>query len=341
MLAGVEPGDEQLLAALDGTLDLAGVLQRADELGVPTERARHLVQALDGAGLLTAHPGGPGPPGPAVQRRPPRATPGGQRALLPDAQVLSLVHPDGDGWRVLAARWRATVRVAGGSRTGLAVALGLAAAGVGRVLVEDASPVGPGDVSPGGYGVEDVGHQRGTRAAALVRARCPLVLTDPHEPLAALTQGGAAAADVVVVVAAGAVDAAVGDDLVDAAVPHLAVLWREGTTAVGPLVRPGRSPCLRCLEHHRADRDPGWPRVARQLGAVVPGTRTRPEETALSAVTAALAVAQVLAQLDGVPRPAALGATLETALPEGLVTRRPWAPHPRCGCTWAGAADHP
>jgi bacteriocin biosynthesis cyclodehydratase domain-containing protein len=132
------------------------------------------------------------------------------------------------------------------------------------------------------------------------------------------------------------VDAATGDALVAAAVPHLAVLWREGATAVGPLVRPGASPCLRCLDHHRADRDPGWRGVARQLGAAAPGTRTRPEEAALAALTAALAVAQVLAQLDGVPRPAALGATLETALPEALVTRRPWAAHPRCGCTWPG-----
>jgi bacteriocin biosynthesis cyclodehydratase domain-containing protein len=330
VLAGLSAGDERVMALLDGSLDLPGVLERATSLGVAAARVRQLVAALTEAGVLLARPG---PPGAPAARRPPRRSAGEQQALVPDAQLLSLVHPAGDGWGVLSRRWRSTARVVGASRTGLAVALGLADAGLGRVLVEDAGAVGPGDVSPGGYRVDDVGHPRAGRAAALVRARCPVVLT---EPAAHPTDP-----DVVVLVAAGAVDPARADALVGAGVPHLAVLWREGTTVVGPLVRPGASACLRCLDAHRTDRDPQWPLVLGQLTGPSPGSRTRPEETALAALTASLAVVQVLAQIDGVPRPAALGATLETALPHGLVAQRPWSPHPRCGCTWPGAGQGP
>ncbi len=332
LLTGVDRGDEQVLALLDGTLDLPGVLARASALAVPEARARHLVRVLVAAGVLSSHPS------PAAGTRPPRRTPGEQRALVPDAQLLSLVHSSGQGWGVLAARWRSTAVVVGASRTGLAVALGLAGAGVGRVLVRDDVPVGPDDVGPGGYGVDDVGRRRGERAAALVRARCPLVLTEPVAPPVTAPAEGSGGADVVVLVAAGAVDAATGDALVRESVPHLAVLWREGDTVVGPLVRPGTSACLRCLDHHRTDRDPEWPQVAAQLARTPPGSRDRPEETALAALTAALAVVQALAQIDGVPEPAALGATLETSLPEGSVAVRPWPPHPRCGCTWDGGA---
>src|SRR4029453_18900147 len=46
---------------------------------------------------------------------------------------------------------------------------------------------------------------------------------------------------------------------------HLAVSARDGTVVVGPLVPPGRSPCLNWLDLHRSDRDPDWRVVAAQL----------------------------------------------------------------------------
>ncbi|GAB2924844.1 cyclodehydratase [Rhodococcus aerolatus] len=122
-------------------------------------------------------------------------------------------------------------------------------------------------------------------------------------------------------------------ELVAARVPHLPVLLRDGTGLVGPLVLPGRSACLRCTDLHRRDLDPAWPLVAAQLlgrtGAAGPGTLR---------ATAALACAQVEAVLAGPagPAPASLGATLTADLGGGGVPRRPWRPHPDCGCgAWA------
>ncbi|HEX8519650.1 MAG TPA: TOMM precursor leader peptide-binding protein, partial [Pseudonocardia sp.] len=119
---------------------------------------------------------------------------------------------------------------------------------------------------------------------------------------------------------------------------HLVAGLRDGTGVVGPLVLPGRSPCLGCVELHRRARDPGWPLVAAQLLR-----REGRGDAGTAAATAALAVAQVLAALDAAaaaPRPGAaaravppsLGATLELDLAAGTVRRRRWAAHPDCPC---------
>ena len=54
-------------------------------------------------------------------------------------------------------------------------------------------------------------------------------------------------------------------ELVAERIPHLPVRLRDGAALVGPLVLPGRTSCVRCTDHHRADADPGWPGLAAQL----------------------------------------------------------------------------
>ena len=46
---------------------------------------------------------------------------------------------------------------------------------------------------------------------------------------------------------------------------------------------------------------------------------------------------QVLAMADGTTAPAALGGTLEMALPDWRWRRRTWPPHPDCGCAGPAA----
>jgi hypothetical protein len=103
---------------------------------------------------------------------------------------------------------------------------------------------------------------------------------------------------------------------------------------VGPFVLPGRSSCLRCADLHRSDRDPGWPAVAAQLGAVPARTAC---DVALATLVAAQAALQVLCLIDGGPLPPTVGGTLETRLPAGVTRRRGWAVHPACGCSWPRA----
>ena len=145
------------------------------------------------------------------------------------------------------------------------------------------------------------------------------------------TDSGGPRPDVHVLVRRDAVDVCEADALLAADRVHLAVVTGGEQLVIGPLVLPGRSPCLRCLDLHRTDRDPAWPHVVAQLvQQAVPGPL--PVETASATLAAGLAALQVLTHLDGQATPAAVGRTLEIVLPDGLVERRRWTAHPACGC---------
>ena len=238
-----------------------------------------------------------------------------------DARTLALLAPDGDAAPVLARRARAVVHVRGLGRTGAAIATTLAAAGVGTLRVEDPTPTRVEDVGFGGYSAADVGTPRAT---ALART---LLGTWKHVRTVA---PAGRAPDLVVLVEHDVADPIAYAPLLDAGRSHLSVVIGEARIRVGPLVDPGRTACLHCLELHRTDADPAWPTVAAQLAA--DGSRTlRDEETTVAAVAAATAAVQVLAAVDG--RPVSVhGGTLEIELPLGLPVAHRWAPHPRCAC---------
>ncbi|MDQ1294455.1 MAG: hypothetical protein QG608_2338 [Actinomycetota bacterium] len=295
-----------------------------------THRTRQMIGLLSEAGVL-------------VTSRTPRSVLARfgtcRDRLAPDAALWSVVYPlVDDGWDLLAARSHRCVRVIGAGRTGAALVGLLAAAGVGRLLVSDATPVTPQDLAPAGAGPQDVGDPRSHAAA---RAALRPLLDLPHtsgsgtgapvpgpEPFA----GRDEQVDLVVTVEHDVVDAirAKGFERV----PHLPVLTGPTGTVLGPLVLPERGPCLRCLDLHRSDRDPRWPRVLAELLSRrrVEQRAGAPEETVLSALAAALAALQVLAFLDGCVAPPCLGATLEIEAPHGLISRRPWPAHPSCDC---------
>ena len=113
--------------------------------------------------------------------------------------------------------------------------------------------------------------------------------------------------------------------------PHLMVYAGEALGVVGPLVRPGTSACLRCLDLTRTDRDPAWPLILAQL------TRHQPAPVAcdpvLAAMVAAQAAAQAVAFADGAPLAAVTNnGTLEIVTPAWSWRRRTWLPHPACLC---------
>lgn len=137
-------------------------------------------------------------------------------------------------------------------------------------------------------------------------------------------------------------------DLLTGQVPHLAVCAEEAIGVVGPLVLPGQTACLRCLDLARADGDPAWPLILAQRAQ---RTADPPAcDAVLATSVAAQAVGQVLAFADrsvsGGPAsaaggqgsvPATANATLELVLPSWQWRRRTWRPHPACICGYRGA----
>ena len=120
--------------------------------------------------------------------------------------------------------------------------------------------------------------------------------------------------------------------LVAGAVAHLTAAASEAIGVVGPLVIPGRTACLSCVDLARSDRDPAWPLILAQTS----GRASQPAActAVLAAAVAAQATAQALAYLDqAASGGVVINGTLELVLPDWQWRRRSWAPHPHCRCS--------
>jgi hypothetical protein len=328
VVSGLLEGDDVIVAALDGTRTLDQLRTLARDRGVAPERVDRIVALLRDAGLLVTQGAG----GRLADRVDLLALDDHvRRRLEPDVQAWAVAYPgSGDGLRLIVERGRRHVHVEGQGRVPAAIATALAAAGVGRVTTPEVSRVRESDVLPAGVGQADVGtttavavHQALTRVRGAARRPRAHPLTNRGTP---------GRPDLTVLAADDVLDSRRGDDLMRHDVPHLAVVTSLERITVGPLVLPGRTPCLRCLDLHRRDRDPAWPQVVAQLLSAETGRGAGRAETASATAAAGLAAMQVLVQLDGYTRPASVGRTLELALPDGLVERRAWRLHPACGC---------
>lgn len=296
VIDGLDPVTQTLLERLPELGGEQELNALARELGVGREPVRRLLDRLEAAGFM-------------VRGRVPIDT--------PDERYWSLAAVAGHERRT--ERARATVRVIGLDQLGLRLVRILAHAGVGTILLEDERAVTVEDISPDGYRALDVGMPRHDRAFAIIRAGTPMT---------ALTAPPHRRPDLVVLVEHGAVDPIRVRPLMAEDLPHLPVLVRELDVVVGPWVRPGLGPCLRCLDLHRSEEDPRWPAVATQI-------TTRPPEgveTSLGWLAAALAAHQVLAVVDGRGVLVA-GTTLEISATYPLPRYREWSMHPACGCS--------
>lgn len=95
--------------------------------------------------------------------------------------------------------------------------------------------------------------ERGWRASGIE----PAITRWPHE--------GPATTGVVIVVADGVVDPRRAARLMSTDTVHVPIVLEGDRVVVGPVVTPGRTPCLSCLHAHRAEADPSWPLLAAQL----------------------------------------------------------------------------
>ncbi len=286
-----------VIGLLDGSRDRAQVIDAAAARGIPVPTVERVLALLASAGALDDFPAG-------TLRL---LSPPVRARLAAELATASLAHRDGDGGaRTLARRLAASVRLHGGGKVGGSLADLLTAAGVGQVT--HAGPP-PGPESSGTLRAAAPGRGRFRPPRTAVRPDLAILIGRyPPELPAALMRDQ---------------------------IPHLAISAGEAIGMVGPLVLPGITACLRCLDLARADRDPAWPLILAQL------TGREPDPPAcdapLTAAVAAQAAFQALAFVDrATPARAVTNGTLELVLPGWQWRRRTWPPHPRC---WCGSPD--
>lgn len=122
------------------------------------------------------------------------------------------------------------------------------------------------------------------------------------------------------------------DPLVRAGRPHLVVGPHDDGFEVGPLVVPGTTACLRCVDAHRAERDPRRSVVLEQYAEATRAVAPVPRDPTLLAAAVAMAVRDVVCWADG---EAPLSWSASLVLRPGVAPeRREWRRHPHCGCAW-------
>jgi bacteriocin biosynthesis cyclodehydratase domain-containing protein len=305
-------GAAWVIGLLDGSRDRAQVVQTAADRGIPAETTERVLALLATAGALDDFPAG-------TLRL---LSPPLRARLATELAAASLAHRDGDGGaRTLARRLTAQVRIHGAGTVGTGIASLLTSSGIGQVTNADpqrpeklqSTAKWPGTLRPGvpqagTGGPGNPGPGTGRPGKALPSTALPdlAILVGRHlmELRASLMRDQ---------------------------VPHLAVSADEAIGVVGPLVIPGRTACLRCLDLTRAERDPAWPLILAQLEGREPSPCAC--DAPLAAAVAAQAAAQVLAFID---RAVAVGpvanGTLELVLPGWQWRRRTWPRHPGCSC---------
>jgi bacteriocin biosynthesis cyclodehydratase domain-containing protein len=319
-----DPGLAKLLDLLDGTYTEAALLRAAPRAGIPRAEAASILATLRAAGFVVDAAA-------LNLSRLPEAT---RRRLDNETTALALRPPAGlgNGPAVfvpaqaatrIQRRLQAHVVVSGASRLAVPIACTLASSGIGHVDPSLDGMTKLTDAAPAGLMPTDAHRPRVAAAGEALRRVAPEVEVAP------LSRARATFAVLVGFTAPASLTAL---SYGTRRLAHLAVSVRDGTVVVGPLVRPGSSPCLNCLDLHRSDRDPDWGTIAAQL-------QTTPElpETVTAATIlagAAFAAEEVLTHIDG-GRPTTLGATVEISAP-GRTTRRQWTQHPRCGCRRRG-----
>ena len=316
LLAGLTAGDLDFIGTLRGGIPDGEEVNAGAAAGLESRRVEQLLHAL--SPVLLAHPGSR-----------PVLPPLREERLRPDGERLSAVYGR-DAVDALAKRGGAVVEVLGLGRCGALAARILAAAGVGTVLLGDSAVVSPGDVGPA-YALTDIGMSRyqavkrqlyridptvrvlqvpwpadGMRTAAVDLA---ILVSEKPAPIRSLPCGKLEQ-------------------------PHLAVSVQQYGYQIGPLVVPGSTPCLGCLDRHRGDADPGWYAPAAALAPTAPAPPPGPggEETAAATFAAAAAAGQALSFIDGLAQPVTWSAILQLRAADGHVGLEPLGFHPECGC---------
>jgi len=315
--------DRHTAAVLDGMTDdairalvrLDGSLPRGQLVGAIPELA-DILAALENLGLIEDAPQ-PESSLSSVRRE----------RLEQDRHVLATELGSGPAAdEVLAQRMRRVVAIRGLDKAAAQIAVGLANAGVGTVAVlgrdrlvtlADVTPVGP--FEPHVSWLEQLGEairRQGAHSSLVDSQHLDLVvICQPADVQPPWT------------------DPELAHDLLADDIAHYPVAVSGALSRVGPLIIPGRTPCLDCLDLRETDRDRAWPALVDQVR--LRHQHTRAQDGALSTLSAAVAVGEILTFLDNptdFSNTENLNGYNEFRSSDARGTFVPLARHPLCGC---------
>ncbi|MHB0928742.1 MAG: hypothetical protein ACYC3W_07455 [Candidatus Nanopelagicales bacterium] len=312
LIGNAKPGILRWLRSCDGSRSLEQLLKEAP--GLTEDSARELLDALQASGLLSLHAAEPSLTAQLSSE---------QRAVLgQDLDALALSGAT-DGFR---RRQEHHIWIDGANRVAHALLEVLGAAHVGSLQVRaqrlSRRALSLRDIGAFGPQLEDVGtaptvamrrHLQRIRTHGHAEIRRPLIIAcdaqfDPSEEVA----------------------------YQEAGLPYLRVLTGSRHAVIGPLTLPGHSVCWSCMELHRSDADPEWPRLLAQFDQS--RRSLAPVDSQFAMWVASETASQVLRVIDSDDPTSLVNTTLHMDRREWVIRRRSWQVHPDCPCQWRAAA---
>ena len=231
-----------------------------------------------------------------------------------------------DGRKILASRATHSVRILRLNKTSLILSLALAAAGIGKIVCDDDSPIELADTGTIGFDRSQVGKPKSLALAELLSksaAPCRLIRAAEAERSA-----GATALNIVV-----ASHPLAMADFELSAKPSasrspglLAIELGVEVSRVSPVIVAGVTACLDCRNLAEANRDESWAALASQLRF----RKERLDDAQTSLLCAGFAIEKAIRYLDAL-QPATFEATTVDHR-TGLVQLQTWQRQPDCGC---------
>jgi len=317
VLKELSTAQERLIAALYNGIADRQLPLISKQLGLSSEQTSEVISAV-GDLLLLENPG---------QQQNKKLDDSFISSAFAEIIRASLLHST-DGESVLLSRSDRTVHIEELGHPGLSVALGLAAAGIGNLISHDDHLVDAKDLGPTSYPSQLMGRPR-------LDALRSLLAASPNQALVStgkkLSEAKLQKIDCAVLISHQATEPKRYSTWVNRDIPHLLISFEADKVSVSPMIIPGQTACLFCLEKMRTDQDEKWPVIATQLIS----SSKRFDDSASTYFAAGVVIQKILARLDRVSgfelaQENLIGFNLE--LQTGIVTQLAWPKHADCGC---------
>lgn len=239
----------------------------------------------------------------------------------------SLLHSV-DGEAVLIGRAGRSIHIDDLGKVGLSIALGIAAAGVGHLISHDEQKVKKQNLGPTAYPSQLLGMNRIDAVRSMLAASPNKTMISTGKKL---LDAKLQKVDCAVLISQQVTEPRRYATWMNKDVPHIAVTFDSESVAVSPMIVPGQSACLFCLEKMRVQNDANWPVIATQL---ISSTK-KFDDSASQLFAAGIVVQKLLARLDKVSGFELAQENLSgynLNLKSGQVTEYTWPIHESCDC---------
>lgn len=196
-----------------------------------------------------------------------------------------------DGVAVLRARATKGVHIDSLGKSGLLLARGLAASGVGRIVSHDNRLVSVTDVATDGFDELHIGQPRlGASSEIIGRSQTQTRVSNGHR----MSTNSLSNLDCAVLIAQQVIAPGRYALWHQRHIPYLAITFGEKSIEVSPIIMPGISACLNCLAYERIDSDSAWTALATQLIR----SPLRFDDSSSRLFASGIALRSILQQLD-------------------------------------------